>query len=171
MLDSTRVVAATEYEDAMEKLFSFPQARTTEFPVVYVNAGERKKIDMQSPVKYPTAYDKDGQPTDYATSGVGRLIEIDLKSVTNGMAKFSYHIEDVDDPVWTSFKLGPSSRKIKQPIFHTRSISSSSDITLPLNSWVIMGGLITESKDGTKRNMIMVIQMQETKKAQPPAVH
>lgn len=128
-------------------------------------------MDNQKPVEYSTAYTQDGKPTDYKTHGVGRLIEIDLKSVTNGIAQFSYHIEDVDEPTWTSYtyEIGTSSRKIKLPIFHVRSITS--DIVLPLNSWMIMGGLVATSEDGTKRNMITGIRVQETKKAQSPAAH
>ena len=112
MLDSSKTVTAAAPEDPMEKLCSSPQVRITEFPVVYVNAGERKKINKQRPVKYPTAYTQDGKPTDYETRGVGRFIEIDLKSVSNGMATLSYHIEDVDDPVWISKQTGISSQKI-----------------------------------------------------------
>ena len=106
MLDSSKTIKAAEYGDVMEKLCSSSQARTTEFPVVYVNSEERKIINKQRPVKYPTEYTEDGKPTDYETRGVGRRIEIDLKSVTNGMATFSYHIEDVDEPVWTSNPMG-----------------------------------------------------------------
>jgi len=167
ILDSSKTVTTNTFEDSIQKLCSSPQARITEFPVVYVNAGERKKIDKQRPVKYPIEYTQDGKPADYETRGVGQLIEIDLKSVTNDTIQFSYHVEEVADPIWTSHNIGSSSRIMKQPIFHVRSISSSSDITLFPNQWLIGGGLITESKEGTKRNIIFAIQVQENKKTQP----
>jgi hypothetical protein len=156
-----------EFEYRMEKLFSSPQADITKFPVVYVNAGERKKIDKQKPVKYPTTYTWDGKPTVYETRGVGRLIEIDLKSVTDGWATCTYYIEDIDVTGYTSHNIPNVSRKIKQPIFRLRSIESQSgESIITLNQWEIRGGIIAESKDGT-RYSFFAIQVQENKKAQP----
>jgi hypothetical protein len=148
----------------IQDLLSSPQARTTEFPIVNINEGERVRIDKQRPLKYPTAYAQDGNPTNYATHGVGRLIEVNLKSVTNAMAHISYHIEDVAEPVWQTYGQD-SSRAIKQPFFKVHSVSS--DITLRLNQWVITGGRITEPKDGVERNLIVGVQVREKKSTQP----
>jgi hypothetical protein len=160
-----------EFEYRMAKLFSSPQADITKFPVVYVNAGERKKIDKQKPVKYPTTYTWDGKPTVYETRGVGRFIEIDLKSVTDGWATCKYYIEDIDVTGYTSHNIPNVSRKIKQPIFRLRSVSTESesgesDIQLSLNDWQIMGGMILKSDNGTNYSFF-TIQVQENKKAQP----
>jgi hypothetical protein len=154
-------LAPSDLGDPMQKLLSSHQARTTEFPIMDINVGERVKIDKQKPLKYPTAFTQDGKPTDYKTRRIGRLIEIDLKSVTNGMADFSYRIEDVADPEWTSYKTGAF--KIKQPVFHVRS--TSAEITRFLNSWVI--GVIPQLKDDTERITIFGIQVRETKNPQP----
>ncbi len=171
MRDSSKAASTVEYEEALEKLGASRKARTTEFPVVYIDPGEHAKIDNQSPVKYPTAYTVDGKPANYMTRGVGRLIEIDLKTVTNGIAQLACHIEDVDEPVWTSYtyKIGTSSRKLKLPSFRVRSLTS--DLSLPLNGWKIVGGIATTSKDGEKRNLITCIQMQATAKVPPAAAH
>jgi len=159
--DSNTSFTVVDSGSVMDQICSSPQVRLTEFPVVHVNAGEREIIDNRRPVKYPATFDTDGTPTEYATTGVGRLIEVNLKSVTNNIVQFSYHIEDVGDPVWIPRKLGNSSRKIELPSFDSRS-EDCSGITLQLNSWVISVGQIPESKDGTKWNLIRGIRVQES---------
>jgi hypothetical protein len=161
-------------EDVMNKLRSTPHTRIADFPILYVDAGERAMVNEQKLVRFASAYDTNGTPTEYSTQGVGRLIDVDLKSVTNGMARFSYRIEDVGKPTWMTY--GRLWRKMKQPFFPVRSVVSSSCITVYLDTWLITGGLISELKDGTRLNMIVGIQMRETRKAQPerdnvPAAH
>lgn len=167
LIEPSRTANAAGSENSIEKLRASRQAKTTEFPMVYLNTGERRKIDSQKPVKYSTAHTMDGKPTGYTTRGVGRLIEIDLKSVTNDIAKLSCHIEDVDDPTWKSFEynVGTTSRKMKLPTFHVRSIDS--DLALKLNNWMIAGGLVAPKEDGSKLNTIICIQVLEMKNAGP----
>jgi hypothetical protein len=152
-INGSNVITATLSDADMEKLCSSPQVLISGFPVIYLNAGERAKIDQQKPCTYPSTYSANGRPTIFATRGVGRLIEIDLKAVTNGMAMFAYHFEDVASAAWIaydtidilkSYDTTVYSRKINPPIFHSRSMSA--DTTLALNQWLIVGGLATEPK-------------------------
>jgi hypothetical protein len=160
ILDSSKLVSQIESDDIMATLCSARRTRINRFPVVYLNEGEQEKIDEQHPVKYATAYDEHGRPTDYDTRGVGRMIEASLVSVSNGIAQFSCHIEDIGNPSWMTYEIGTPPRKVKQPVFTSRSVSPTS-LVLPLNSWLFMGGLIRTMKDGTQLNLIIAIQVKK----------
>jgi len=162
MLESSKLVSQTEYDDIVAGLCSSRHTRATHFPVVYLNDGDKERIDEQHAVKYATAYDDNGRPTDYDTRGVGRLIEASLGPISNGMVQLSYHIEDIGNPSWVTYEIGASSRRIKQPVFSARSIPLTS-VVLPLNRWMFMGGLIKTLEDGTELNLITAIQVKENK--------
>jgi len=162
MLNSSKLVSQIESDDIMAGLCSSRHTRATHFPVVYLNDGEREKIDEQCPVRYATAYDDNGRPTDYDTRGVGRMIEAGLESISNGMVQLSYQIEDIGNPSWVTYDIGTPARRIKQPVFSARSIPLSS-VVLPLNSWLFMGGMIRTLDDGTDVNLITAIQVEEIK--------
>jgi hypothetical protein len=164
ILNESKFIAATDSSDVMEKLFSTRQSRATQFPLVYLNVGELNKVDEQHPVKFATAYNEEGRPIDYDTRGVGRMIEIGLISISNGMAQISYQIEDTDNPSWITYEIGKAAKKVKQPVFSSTSLKSPPPgVILPLNGWMIMGGLIKTLDDGSQLNVIEAIQVKENK--------
>jgi len=167
LLDSSGIRIVSNDSGAIPKLMSSPQARTTEFPIVPVNVGEQVRIDRQKPVKYPAAYGNDGIPMKYETRSVGRLIEIKLNSMTNGMADISYHMEDVAEPIWREIGIG-NTRTVKQPFFSTRSVDSSVEVSL--QHWAITGGCKETMKDGGKVILIFGIQVEEVAMRHPPSL-
>ena len=162
MLKSSKLVSQIESDDIMARLCSSDSTKVTHFPVLYLNEGERGKIDEQRPVKYATAYDDKGHPTDYDSRGVGRMIEAGLGSVSNGMVQLSCQIEDIGNPSWITYDIGTPARRVKQPVFSATSIPRLS-VELSLNSWLFMGGLIRTLDDGTDVTLITAIQVEEIK--------
>ena len=149
---------------SFEKLRSSPRVKLTKLPVVYIDVGEKRKIDNQKPMRYPTAHDEEGTPTDYATRGVGEMMEVELKSVTNDIASCFFDIQQVDGPIWRPYGLENSSREIKMPFFHSFSISTG--IKVYLNAWAMVGGVTRGSGDKPKQQAFFVVQIQESQNAQ-----
>ncbi len=148
-IDSSRMMARLDVDNLVSLLESDNQNAVSTFPLLHIDVGERRSIDLQTPVSFPVSYNEQGEATEYESRGVGKLIDIHLKYVTNGMVRLAYVIEDVKEPTWYPYRISDSVT-VMQPVFSMRSIrSDTTESLIPLNTWSIIGGLNRHLEDGT----------------------
>jgi hypothetical protein len=137
-----RVVSA-----AANRILYVPEVKKTEFPPVQLSVGERIINDQTETTELPTDYEIVDDKTVITRKGSFRsglaidieLIGTDASSVTYQLKLFSGSILGFD--VHTL----PNGDEISMPYWESRN--TDSEITQPLSSWNMIGGMVTEKME------------------------
>jgi len=128
-----------------DEMVAFQDSKVVKFPDLELVPGQQREINRQKPVKYPSAFDAEGTPTEFKTRGVGLIIRAtilaatnsDVVAITTNSINLSYHVEDVTGPLSTNevekIKAANSKMEIKGACFNIRARTGS--IGLPLGQW------------------------------------
>lgn len=147
-----------------DKMVAFQDAKVVKFPALELAPGQQGEIDQQKPVKFPSAFDAEGNPAEFGARGVGMKISATISGVTNRIipnistgisgtntcVSLRYFFENVTGPLSTNEteKIKTANPKLKDqkgPGFHSKNMHG--DITLTLGQWIVLGGLpIGESR-------------------------
>lgn len=141
------------------------KTRVTEFPLVYINSGQSRTVDHQTPGTYADGWDSAGNPTNFYVRGVGKKIDVSVFQVTNREVRTTLCVEDVAQPAWekrTGFK-----HTVRVPYFPVMRCPVK-DLRFSLDSWVVwpVGG--SGEKNGRRSNGLLVLQVQETQAPADP---
>jgi len=138
---------------AHEKMAAFQDSKVVKFPDLELVPGQQREIDQQKTVKYSSAFDAEGNPTEFSTRGVGMKISATISMPTNNFVSLRYRFENVIGSLSTNEteKIKAANPKLKNekgPGFHSKNMHG--DITLTLGQWIVLGGLpIGESRHMT----------------------
>ena len=147
-------------EDIVSVILSSKQYELDMFPVINIDPGAKRLIDMQHPITYPTAFNDDGSVKEENTRGVGRLIEVSIHSDENGGLILSYRIENTALVSWISETVGTDSRIVERPLFSSRAVASNMALEA-LGQWCVVGGLFRKRGDGTQGHLLVGIRVME----------
>ncbi len=145
--------------DLLEVLLSSKLNQVDTFPVIILDPGQTRRIDMQRPVTYPISFNEDGSVMEEETLGVGQLIEASIDLEEDGTLVISFLMERRILEYWLSYRLGTINRKARKPVFSSRTLRGAAGVTL--DQWLISGGIIRTREDGTSTHFLSAIRVQE----------
>lgn len=133
---------------AADRILRIPGTKIIEFPLVQLSVGERVINDQTETIELPSDYDV---VDDKATVSMmepfrsGLSIDIELIEVNTSTSTYLLKLHSGQVAGFDIFTL-PTGDEIKMPQRFT--ISRSTEIIQPLNSWNMIGGLVTEKTEG-----------------------
>ncbi len=142
----------------IEALLKNPNATVTELPIVYAAIGETAINDQTKTISAPKNYELKTDTNgvirvvyDNATAKVGQYVEMTLKKVENDEATFDLLFYEKSLQGMQRYDISPATESQDaltafMPIF--KMYKTDTDITLALESWLQMGGLIRETVQG-----------------------
>lgn len=145
--------------ELLKDLMMSKQNKVKLFPVINLDIGDEKHINLQSPMNFPASYDANGEVTGEEVRGVGKSFKVSLDNKPDGNLILAYHIENVDFVSTITYFVGPENREVLQPVFSSRSINSKM-LVVP-GRWRLVGGLTKIQVDENISYMIAGIRVSE----------
>ena len=145
-------------QSQLDDILSHPDAEVIELPIVIAGIGESVTNDQTKAVLLPEDYDiVDGKAVAKNTIiHIGKSFSVTPIKVENGIV-----ISKIL-PSWTKLK-GYDEYKIeddisvKMPMFERKVVDSV--LSLELNAWTLLGGLVDQSSDGTSVNNLVCFRV------------
>lgn len=107
-------------------MVSFPDSKIIKFSNLILALGQRREIDQQEPITYPSAFDTDGSPAVFETRNIGKKISAILLDVTDDFVNIDYQCREVTvplppDEVEKTKATNPGIKDSKAPVFKSRT--------------------------------------------------
>jgi hypothetical protein len=108
----------------------------TRFPIVRLGASDRKVVDQQERLRYPMTFDREAEPEEFRTVGVGKLLRVGAFAPPAGKFRANVYFENT---VVTGYRTIWVARRKKYmiPTFHTDRIAGTR--VYELGKWHILG--------------------------------
>ena len=155
-------ISSRSSEDMFNILISSERNRVDVFPFICLDPGQSRLVDMQRPLSYPIEFDDDGSTIQEGISGIGKLIEASIESEDDGTLILTIRFEETALKYWTDYTIGTENRTVRQPVISARAIGPSV-LTVHPGQWVLMRGLIRAGEDGSRRQLIAGIRVEENR--------
>lgn len=128
---------------AHDEMVACQDSKVVKFPDLELVPGQQREIDQQKLVKYPSALDAEGKPTEFSTRGIGMKIGATISGVTNNLVSLCYRFENVIGPLSTNEaeKIKAANPKLKDEkgaCFQSGAMNG--DMKLPIGQWIVLGG-------------------------------
>lgn len=130
------------------------------FPVLRLRVGELASANRQTPFRYASQFDEQGEATHYEEIGVGQRVEAELIHVEANRLTVRFLIEENWLEAWLPYVREEVETQI--PAFASRSWDT--ELTFIPGEWLWIGGLARE-RDEEKRYQITLIRVHPA----PPA--
>jgi len=137
---------------------AFPGSRAIEFLHLELSPGQQREISEQQPLRYASEHDTHGEPTAYATRGVGKRVQATLVGVEDVFVDLKLIVENVSEPIWQEVAVSNAVAKVRMPFFFAHSVSS--ELRVFVGSWVLLGGFPREM-DSEQTVLVWALRVRE----------
>lgn len=134
---------------AFEEMFISEESVVSAHPVMYAKVGEMVENDQTEEALFPKDYNVvNGKPVPVnKLQHLGTRTRVTLNSATQTSATFHIDFHHQVLKGYDTYKLG-NNIEVKMPIFETRKVNT--EVTQPLNSWIVVGGIESKKKEKIK---------------------
>ncbi len=154
--DKTHITSTLGEEDAA-RLLSDHADQVNRFPLLPLRLGEKTEINEQEPIRFPTEFTLEGEPTTYEERGIGKRIYAELLERKPDSAKVSLFVEEAHLLGWQPYTVEDIT--VEQPVFSSRNVETT--IPVFVDQWIMMGGLVREHEDGEKTNLLILMRVRK----------
>ncbi len=154
-----KAAALARIPPKVTELLENPDAKVSEFPIVYAAIGETAISDQTETLSFPTIYEPQADSngvvsvvyTQHKDIKIGQYVEMTLQKVESGQATCDLWFFDKSLAGSFTYEVAPAT-KVQDAVTATlpkfKALETKTEVTLVPGAWISMGGLTGTKKEG-----------------------